>query len=332
VCCTFRGAVVALDAATGQLLWKTYMVPSNNGGSDINLPGFYSGNGVWGSSPAVDTQRGLLYVGTANNFSAPPGVCLAPEETDCEESPADNHFDSIVALRLSDGAIAWARRTLRADVFSAQCFCGPDLDFGAAPNLFTMRDPSTGRNRQVVGIGQKSGDYWALNPDNGELVWRTKVGPGGLGGGVEFGTAVDGGRVFVAEANTDRQPSTMQGTGPFSGQTVTSGYWSALNPATGAFLWQTPDPLNSKNPGFVTAANGVVYAGSAAGSGGNMHALDAATGTVLWSFESGGSVFSAPAVVHGMLFWGSGYTQNGACPNGFNSCEANDKLFAFGLP
>jgi polyvinyl alcohol dehydrogenase (cytochrome) len=63
-----------------------------------------------------------------------------------------------------------------------------------------------------------------------------------------------------------------------------------------------------------------------------MHALDAATGTVLWSFESGGSVFSAPAVVHGMLFWGSGYTQNGACPNGFNSCEANDKLFAFGLP
>jgi polyvinyl alcohol dehydrogenase (cytochrome) len=105
VCCTFRGAVVALDVRTGAILWKTYTVPSNNGGSDSNLPGSYSGNGVWGSSPVVDTRRGLLYVGTANNFSAPPGVCLTPEETGCEESPADNHFDAIMALQLSSGEI-----------------------------------------------------------------------------------------------------------------------------------------------------------------------------------------------------------------------------------
>lgn len=331
-CCTFRGAVVALDVRTGRMLWKSYMVPSNHDGGDINRPDFYSGNGVWGSSPVVDTQRGLLYFGTANNFSAPEGVCRSPEETDCEESPPDNHFDSIVALRLTDGAIVWAMRTLRADVFSGQCFCGPDLDFGAAPNLFTITDPSTGQPRQVLGIGQKSGDYWALNPDDGAVVWRTKVGPGGLGGGVEFGTATDGERIYVAEANTSREPFTLSGTGPFAGMTVTSGYWSALNPITGAILWQTPDPQGSKNPGFMSAANGVVYAGSAEGSGGNMYALDGATGAVLWSFESGGSVFSAPAVVHGKLFWGSGYTRNGACPNGFNSCVANNKLYAFGLP
>jgi polyvinyl alcohol dehydrogenase (cytochrome) len=331
-CCTFRGAVVALDVRTGQILWKTYMVPSNNNDSDINLPGFYSGNGVWGSSPVVDRQRGLLYVGTANNFSAPDGVCKTPEETGCEESGPDNHFDSIVALRLSDGAITWATRTIRADVFSAQCFCGPDLDFGAAPNLFTIRNPSTGQPQQVLGIGQKSGDYWALNPDDGGVVWRTKVGPGGLGGGVEWGTATDGERIYVAEANTSRRPFTLSGTGPFAGTTVTSGYWSALNPATGAILWQTPDPLGSKNPGFVSTANGVVYVGSAEGSGGNMYALDGTTGAVLWSFASGGSVFSAPAVVQGKLYWGSGYTRNGACPNGFNSCTANNKLYSFGLP
>ena len=331
-CCTFRGAVVALDVRTGRVLWKTYMVPSNNDGGDINLPGFYSGNGVWGSSPVVDRQRGLLYFGTANNFSAPFGVCITPEETDCEESGPDNHFDSIVALRLSDGAIVWAKRTLRADVFSAQCLCGPDLDFGAAPNLFTTTDPATGQPRQVLGIGQKSGEYWALNPDDGVVVWKTKFGPGGLGGGVEFGTATDGRRIYVAEANTSRRPFVLSGTGPFAGTTVTSGYWSALDPVTGAILWQTPDPQGSKNPGFVTAANDVVYAGSAEGSGGNMYALDGATGTVLWSFASGGSVFSAPAVVHGALFWGSGYTRNAACPNGFNSCTANNKLYSFGLP
>jgi polyvinyl alcohol dehydrogenase (cytochrome) len=98
-CCTFRGAIVALDVRTGRMLWKTYMVPSNNGGGDINLTGFYSGNGIWGSSPVVDIRRGLLYVGTANNFSAPPGDCLTPEETGCNESGPDNHFDAIVALR-----------------------------------------------------------------------------------------------------------------------------------------------------------------------------------------------------------------------------------------
>jgi polyvinyl alcohol dehydrogenase (cytochrome) len=332
VCCTFRGAVVALDVSTGRLLWKTYTVPSNNGDADSNLPGFYSGNGVWGSSPVVDARRGLLYVGTANNFSAPPGVCLSPEDTGCEESPAENHFDAVLALRTSDGAIVWSKRTLRADVFSGACLCGPDLDFGAAPNLFTMPIGENGFGRQVVGIGQKSGVYWALDPGDGSVLWRTKVGPGGLGGGVEFGTAVDRGRVFVAEGNSEQQPFTLQGAGPFAGQMVTSGAWSALDPRTGAILWQTPDPQGSKNPGFLTAANGVLYAGSAAGSGGNMYALDARTGNVLWTFASGGSVFSAPAVVNGMLFWGSGYTRNASCPDGFDSCVANNKLYAFGLP
>jgi polyvinyl alcohol dehydrogenase (cytochrome) len=93
-----------------------------------------------------------------------------------------------------------------------------------------------------------------------------------------------------------------------------------------------PDPQNSKNPGFVSEANGVVYVGSAEGTGNNMYALDSKTGAILWSFASGGSVLSAPAVVHGMLFWGSGYTGNPACPNGFGSCVANNRLYAFGLP
>jgi polyvinyl alcohol dehydrogenase (cytochrome) len=26
-CCTFRGSIVALDAATGKVAWKTYLIP-----------------------------------------------------------------------------------------------------------------------------------------------------------------------------------------------------------------------------------------------------------------------------------------------------------------
>ena len=277
-CCTFRGAVVALDVRTGRILWKTYMVPSNNDGSDINLPGFYSGNGVWGSSPVVDTQRGLLYVGTANNFSAPPGVCLTPSRPTVKSRGRQSlRFDR----RLTAHATArssGSTRTLRADVFSAQCFVVPTSTSARRP---ICSPPPTrapvGRGRCWASV-RRAAIYWALNPDDGSVVWSTKVGPGGLGGGVEFGTATDGERIYVAEANSSQLPFTLSGTGPFAGMTVTSGYWSALNPATGAILWQTPDPQGSKNPGFVTVANGVVYAGSAAGCGGNMYALDAQHG------------------------------------------------------
>ena len=53
----------------------------------------------------------------------------------------------------------------------------------------------------IVGFGQKSGIYWALNPDNGNIVWSTPVGPGGSLGGIEWGTATDGKRIYVAISN-----------------------------------------------------------------------------------------------------------------------------------
>lgn len=98
---SYRGAVVALNAATGKLPLKSFMVPSNNGGSDSNLPGYYSGNAVWESSFAVDQARGLLYVDTGNNYSVPAGVCTTPQQTDCTLPAADDYVDSMLALRLS---------------------------------------------------------------------------------------------------------------------------------------------------------------------------------------------------------------------------------------
>ena len=59
-CCTFRGSMFALDLKTGAILWKTYMAPAG-----------YSGNAVWGSSPAIDTKRGQVYIATGNNYTVP---------------------------------------------------------------------------------------------------------------------------------------------------------------------------------------------------------------------------------------------------------------------
>lgn len=79
----------------------------------------------------------------------------------------------------------------------------------------------------------------------------------------------------------------------------------------------------------MSEANGVAYAGSLAGSGTNMYALDAATGQIKWSFESGGAVVSGAAIVDGSLCWGTGYhTKKLGLPYDGDK----HKLYAFAVP
>jgi polyvinyl alcohol dehydrogenase (cytochrome) len=309
-CCTFRGSVVALDAKTGKMLWKTFDMPDNGG-----KQGGYSGGAIWGH-PAIDAKRGSLYIGTGNNYTAPAAVVACQNATPAAQCASpDDHFDSILALDLKTGRIKWADGLQAFDTFEGLCpTCpvpdSPDFDFGGGgPNLVG----------DIVGIGQKSGMYWALNPDNGKIVWSTQVGPGGDDGGVEWGTATDGERIYVAISNNHNLPYTLVP----SGQQITWGSWSALDVSSGKILWQTADPTaGTIDPGSVSVANGVMYAGSYSGQ---MYALDTITGDVLWNFASGGSVIDGPSIVDGVVYWGSGY---GSFPPG----TGNNKVYAFTLP
>lgn len=318
VCCTFRGSVVALDLDTGQILWKTYMAPEG-----------YPGNAVWGSSPAIDTKRGSLYVATGNNYDVPESAleCVEAAEGDPDAQlaclPADNHFDSILALDLATGAVKWATRALPFDAWTVSCIvdanpencpepAGPDYDFGQAPALFKV---GSGSGRELVGAGQKSGTYWALNPDTGAVVWSTVAGPGGTAGGLQWGSAVDGKRVYTANANSNFVPYGASGS--------TSGVWSALDAATGQVLWETRPSEGGSTSGPVTTANGVVF-GCSLDADGHMYALDAASGEELWKFASGGSCLSGAAISNGTVYWGSGYSN-------FGFGTPNNQLYAFGL-
>ena len=327
---TTRGAVVAVNATTGKLIWKTYTVPSNNNNSDANLPGYYSGNAVWASSPAIDPARGLLYIGTGNNYTVPDGVCTSMNQTGCTPPARDDYVDSILALSLTNGSVAWSVRGLSADSWTFVQPLGSDFDFGNGANLFRTINPSTGQPEQLLGIGEKSGVYWAVDPGTGKVVWQTVVGPGGLNGGLEWGSATDGKRIYVAEAGTSNEPYILAGTGPNAGRTVTGGSWAALDPASGKIIWQTPDPQGAYDTGFVSTANGVVYGGSLASTGNNMYALDASTGKILWGYASGGSVAGGAAIVDGAVYWGSGYC-GAACVVAGSAPLNNNKLDAFAL-
>lgn len=305
VCCTFRGSLVAVDAATGEIRWQTYTAPDNGG-----QPGGYSGASIWGGTPAIDPIRRRVYVTTGQNYAVPPEAkqCQAAGGTPAECLSPDNHKDSILALDLSTGAIEWSAGPELFDDWNGGCIpgfppdnCpenpGPDWDFGTGAQLFTVN--LGGHRRQVVGAGQKSGQYWLLDAHTGEILWSAVVGPGGINGGIQWGTATDGRRIYVAEANFERLPHTLP-----DGQTITSGSFAALDAATGVILWQVPDPSDGVDTAAVTVAGGVVYAGSLTG---RMFALDAATGDIRWQFQGAGPSAAGPAVVDGVVYWGNGY-------------------------
>jgi polyvinyl alcohol dehydrogenase (cytochrome) len=315
-CCSFRGSVVAIDAKTGQILWKTYDMPDNGG-----QPGGYSGGAVW-QPPAIDPKRGTLFIGTGNNYTTPADVTACQNATPTANCAApDDFFDTALSLDLKTGQINWAKKLQSFDTWTVACLrpsgsnpncpvpTSQDFDLGGAgPNLVG----------NIVGFGQKSGIYWGLNPDNGNIVWSTPVGPGSSLGGIEWGTATDGERIYVAIANEDHLPYTLVP----SGQQIAWGSWSALDVASGKILWQTADPTaGTIDTGSVSVANDVMYAGSYSGQ---MYALDTRTGNILWNFASGGTVIDGPSIVNGVVYWGSGYRN---IPPGIG----NNKVYAFTL-
>jgi polyvinyl alcohol dehydrogenase (cytochrome) len=318
-CCSFRGSVVAIHANTGRILWQKFTMPDNQNNADG-----YSGGAVW-QSPAIDTERGLLFIGTGNNYEVPASVkqCLQGESPPSPTQPsncfsADDYFDSVMALQLHNGAIKWSKRLQGEDVWTVACLqdptpvscpepSSPDYDFsGSGPNLIG----------NIVGFGQKSGMYWAFRPENGKLLWHTMVGPGSTLGGIEWGSATDGQRIYAAVSNGDHKPYPL-----IDGTSTTGGAWSALDVKTGKILWQTADPTGAIDPGSVSVANGVLFAPSFSG---NMHALDASSGKILWTFASGGSVIDGPSIVNGVVYWGSGYKK-------IKPGTPNNKVFAFKL-
>src|SRR5262245_41844346 len=239
------------------------MVPDNGG-----QPGGYSGGAIW-SQPAVDVRRNSGIVATGNNYSVPPHVQACqeqqPPQAGCIPPGTPNYFDAVVALDLQTGAVKWATEVEQFDTWTRACLSqpnpncpvpsSPDYDFAGGASLFMdVQD----QGRDIIGAGQKSGIFWALDPNDGHILWGTQVGPGGTLGGTEWGSDTGDGRIYVAIANNLHQPYTLVP----SGQQASAGSWSALDAASGSILWQTADPTGGIDPGPVTVANGVVYVGS----------------------------------------------------------------------
>lgn len=325
----FRGSMIALDIRTGKIVWQTFVLPDNGG-----VPGGFAG-GAFVNPPAIDLENGLVYGAAGQLYTQPATVtaCLAADPDGWDEAcfPAGAYFNSVIAFDLHTGAPRWSFRGAGPDARRLGCgeepptWCPPWQNFsiwdfaGSGANVF--RAHIRGRWRDVVGIGQKSGVYWTFDARSGKLLWSRLVGHGDDPGGIQWGTAVDGKRIYAAIGHRNAMPGVPY-TLP-SGESITGGSWAALSPSTGQILWQTPDPLGAPDLAALTVANGVLYGGSMAHTGDQMYALNAATGSILWRYTAGGSVVAGPAVVGGTVFWGSGYARTGGV--------GNDKFYAFSI-
>ena len=325
-CCTFRGSLSALRISDGSVVWKTFMVdpPKKTGttklGTDTYGP---SGAGVW-SAPTLDVKRGVIYITTGDNYS----------------HPATTTSDAVMALQLKTGKIVWSQQTVPGDVYNSACAnktaancpadSGPDYDFGSSALL--VRTPA---GKDMLVAGQKSGVVYGLDPEQkGKTVWQTRVGKGGVNGGVQWGMASDGQKVYAATGDAVKKAT---GGAAVLGNSVydpaAGGGLTALRIADGSKAWfAEPAPCNPPRPGCspaqeaaVTMIPGVVFSGSLDG---HMRAFNAEDGKVLWDFDTarefttvngvaakGGSLDGAgPVISGGMIFINSGYPRNGGMP------------------
>jgi polyvinyl alcohol dehydrogenase (cytochrome) len=319
-CCSFRGSVVALRVKDGSQVWKTYTIAEKARQTGKNQWG-PSGAGVW-STPTLDAKRGLLYVTTGDNYSG----------------PASPMSDAVLALELATGRVVWSRQTTPGDVWNTLCSTrgdcpGPDFDYGSSVILEKIDN-----GRELLLAGQKSGMVYALDPDRkGEIVWQVRVGHGGTNGGVQWGMASDGQRVYAATSDVFRRsranPDALDPR-PLPADPKIGGGLTALRVATGEKAWFAPPIVCAAGakPGCspaqsaaVTAIPGVVFSGSLDG---HLRAYSAEEGKVLWDFDTvrsfetvngvpatGGSLNGPGAVVAGgMLFVNSGYARLGSIP------------------
>jgi polyvinyl alcohol dehydrogenase (cytochrome) len=309
-CCTFRGSVVALDAATGRRIWTAYAIPETPQPTGQNPAGTKtwgpSGAAVW-SSPTLDLAKRILYAGTGVNYS----------------NPATTTSDAILAFDMDSGRLLWSRQFTASDAYNFACGAKDktncpkdpfiDSDLGSSGILRTLEG-----GRRILIASDKSGMVYALDPDRkGKIVWQRKIAAGGVNGGTMWGGA------------SDLQGVAYIGISDFTaGKPEVGGGLVAMQLATGEKLWVTPAPkpaclsipgCSAAQPAPVTVIPGVAFLGS---WDGHIRAYATKTGAIIWDFDTaqdfpsvngvktrGGSINSmAPTVAGGMLYITSGYS------------------------
>jgi polyvinyl alcohol dehydrogenase (cytochrome) len=306
-CCTARGSVIALDADSGRVIWKSYTIPEEPKPTKKNANGVQqyapAGAMVW-LTPTIDIQARRVYVGTSDG----KGEIAAPQS------------DAIVAFNMDTGKLEWWYQGWAGDSHGTAGYV--DYDFGSSAVLTELPN-----GRRLLVAVQKSGVIHALDPDDsGKKVWEAR-------------TSVDGKKTRGWRPDAVIWgPAMHDNIGYFA---LVDGSITAFDIKSGDQLWvKAPQSLDDGasegkptsnitagrgRQAAVTAIPGAIFSGSVDGM---LRAYSSNSGTVLWEFDTarefgtvnkvnakGGTISGpGPAVAGGMIFVNSGYGMLHATP------------------
>jgi outer membrane protein assembly factor BamB len=366
---TGRGFVVALEPASGELLWihnvgeqpmplDPPIVIADKWGNHTFFVGPATSS-IW-CTPSFDAKSGTLFFGTDVN--------TAPRRP-TDDNPRLDTPDScaIVALDVRDGTKRWSTQISPGDVWvNAMRSYDPkegrytDQSIGDTPKLYTLE--LEGEPTRVVGAGSKNGGFYVLRADDGRIVAHTPIYLGAPTypldpvpdarmlalpsciGGLQSGCATDGTTVFTNGIDAlclgSQEAMWKSGVPPTGGRVV------ALSADTQRELWRHERPRiaaiggSAAKPMYkdvgdpvasgLALANGVLYFTTTAS--GKLVVLDAAQGTLLKEIELG-PVWSGPSVSNGCVYVGTGNTLfNDASYESFFPKQRTGVLYCFGLP
>lgn len=301
-----RGAVFALDANTGEQLWKRFTIPApNEPGGNTWPKGAYKtgGGGAW-LTGSYDEQTQTLFWGVGN-----PGPWLATLR------PGTNLYtDSVIAMNPDTGAIKWSYQYTPNDTW--------DYD-GTNETVLTDIDYK-GTSHKAIVSASRNGWFYAIDRTDGKLIYAEKFAtatsvkgfkdgkpvteaslrpdvdkevftcPSFLGGKNWWPIAVDP-QTHFAYVPTMHTCMKIKGGSvsykaglPFLGESFNVmrdpqnpdiwGSVQAIDLNTGLQTWRYKSEL-PWNDGMLATAGGLVFSGSADGY---LYAFDAKTGDVKW--------------------------------------------------
>lgn len=354
------GFIAAFDAQTGKKVWSfdttqpgwegdyvsqtAYGVPLNRDiarekqeAKSTSDSWRYGGGSVW-QTPALDTERGLIFVGIGNP---------SPQATG-DGRPGDNLYTvSLVALEVKTGKLVWYYQQVPHDLWG--------YDVASTVTVFDVE--VAGEVVPAVGHASKLGWYFVHDRRDGRLLFKSepfvpqsnmfalptaegvRITPGAGGGANWSPTSYDSasGRVYVAAMHMPfiyrRNVIPATGDKPeiaySSLEPANEPHWGLLSAIDlkndGRISWQvkTDKPLVG---GVLATAGGLVFTGE---GNGLLSAFDADTGEKLWSFNCGAGVNAPP-----MTFEHDGRQYLAVAAGGSRiwGYPTGDAVIAFALP
>lgn len=323
-----RGSVVALDAVTGEEVWRFWTAPDANStanprteSSESPLAGSRAplGGGVVWDGITYDDQSGLLLFGTAGSLP----YSYKKRQPDGGDNPLAT---AVVAVDAATGKYLWHYQTVPQDTW----------DYDACMPIVVAETRIDGKPRRVATIAPKNGFFYVFDVKTGELLSADAIVPVNWASGIDMQT---GRPVEIPDARyynfPDRVTQVHPGvTGAHNWQAMAysertglmyipanelGSYWGVFEDGEGWYdasgfdkagelqedlgrliAW---DPVGRKsvwksrlrqshNGGVLATAGGLVFLGETTGM---LRAYDDTSGDMRWEYQLGSSISGNPA-------------------------------------